>query len=280
MIQLKTEAEVGKMRLAGLVVAEALAAVRTAVVPGVTLLELDAIAAREIRSRGAVPSFLHYLPGVGYVSPGGEFNSFPATICASVNDEIVHGIPSKRRLVDGDLVSVDCGAILDGWHGDAAVTLPVGRVSDEAARLLEVCEDALWAGIAAMQAGSRLRDVGGAIEDHVHALGGYGIVAEYGGHGIGTEMHQDPHVLNYRTRARGPKLVPGLVLAIEPMINVGGPETVLQDDQWTVSTADGSLSSHFEHSVAVTENGPWVLTALDGGASRLITLGVPTPATA
>jgi methionyl aminopeptidase len=214
------------------------------------------------------------------VRPGPGRNSFPATICASVNDEIVHGIPSERRLVEGDIVSVDCGAILDGWHGDAAVTLPVGRVSDDAGRLLEVCEDALWAGIAALQTDRRLRDVGGAVEDHVRGQGAYGIVAEYGGHGIGTEMHQDPHVLNYRTRARGPRLVPGLVLAIEPMVNVGGPETVLQDDGWTVSTADGSLSAHFEHTVAVTENGPWVLTALDGGASQLTSLGVATQATA
>jgi methionyl aminopeptidase len=279
MIQLKTEAEVAAMRLAGLVVAEALEAVRAAVAPGVTLLELDAVAEREIRARGAIPSFLHYLPGVGYVRPGPGRNSFPATICASVNDEIVHGIPSERRLVEGDVVSVDCGAILDGWHGDAAVTLPVGRVSEQAARLLGVCADALWAGIAALQAGRRLRDVGGAVEDHVRGQGDYGIVAEYGGHGIGTEMHQDPHVLNYRTRARGPRLVPGIVLAIEPMVNVGGPETVLQDDGWTVSTADGSLSAHFEHTVAVTENGPWVLTALDGGASQLTSLGVPTQAT-
>ncbi|HZY27899.1 MAG TPA: type I methionyl aminopeptidase [Jiangellaceae bacterium] len=279
MIQLKTEAEVAAMRLAGLVVAEALEAVRAAVAPGVTLLELDAVAEREIRARGAIPSFLHYLPGVGYVRPGPGRNSFPATICASVNDEIVHGIPSERRLVEGDVVSVDCGAILDGWHGDAAVTLPVGRVSEQAARLLGVCADALWAGIASLQAGRRLRDVGGAVEDHVRGQGDYGIVAEYGGHGIGTEMHQDPHVLNYRTRARGPRLVPGIVLAIEPMVNVGGPETVLQDDGWTVSTADGSLSAHFEHTVAVTENGPWVLTALDGGASQLTSLGVPTQAT-
>ena len=280
MIQLKTAAEVAAMRQAGLVVAEALAAVRAAVTPGVTLLELNAVADDEIRTRGAVPSFLHYLPGVGYVPPGPGRNSFPATICASVNDEIVHGIPSERRLVEGDIVSVDCGAILDGWHGDAAVTLPVGRVSEQATRLLEVCEDALWAGIAALRVGHRLREVGGAVEDHVRGLGDYGIVAEYGGHGIGTEMHQDPHVLNYRTRARGPRLVPGLVLAREPMINIGGPETVLQDDEWTVSTADGSLSAHFEHTVAVTENGPWVLTAVDGGAAQLASRGVATRATA
>jgi methionyl aminopeptidase len=280
MIQLKTEVEVEKMRLAGLVVAQALDAVRAAVAPGVTLRELDAVAEQEIRARGAVPSFLDYLPGVGYVSPGLGRNSFPATICASVNDEIVHGIPDERRLASGDVVSVDCGAILGGWHGDAAVTLPVGDVSDEATHLLEVCEESLWAGIAAMQVGNRLRDIGAAIEDHVLSHGDYGIVAEYGGHGIGTEMHQDPHVLNYHTRVRGPKLVPGLVLAIEPMINIGGPETVLLDDDWTVATADGSLSAHFEHTIAVTADGPWVLTAFDGGASQLTSLGGPTPATA
>ncbi|MGH8775155.1 MAG: type I methionyl aminopeptidase [Jiangellaceae bacterium] len=280
MISLKSEAEVAKMRLAGLVVAEALAAVRAAVAPGVTLRELDAIASGEIRSRGAVPSFLDYLPGVGYVPRGPGRNSFPATICASVNEEIVHGIPGDRRLRSGDVVSIDCGAILDGWHGDSAVTVPVGEVSDEASGLLRTCEDALWAGLAAMQPGGRLRDIGGAVEDHVRASGDYGIVAEYGGHGIGTEMHQDPHVLNYRTRVRGPRLVPGLALAIEPMINLGGPQTELLDDEWTVVTADGSLSAHFEHTVAVTSDGPWVLTALDGGASRLASLGVPTPATA
>jgi methionyl aminopeptidase len=280
MIQLKTEVEIEKMRLAGLVVARALDAVRAAVAPGVTLRDLDAVAEQEIRSCGAVPSFLDYLPGVGYVPRGSGRNSFPATICASVNDEIVHGIPDDRRLASGDVVSVDCGAILAGWHGDAAVTIPVGTVSDEAAQLLEVCEGSLWAGIAAMQVGNRLRDIGAAIEDHILTRGDYGVVAEYGGHGIGTEMHQDPHVLNYRTRVRGPKLVAGLVLAIEPMINMGGPETVLLDDGWTAGTADGSLSAHFEHTIAVTADGPWVLTAFDGGASQLATLGVPTPATA
>jgi methionyl aminopeptidase len=280
MIQLKTDIEVEKMRLAGLVVAEALTAVREAVAPGVTLRQLDAVAEDVIRSRGAIPSFLDYLPGVGYVPRSPGRNSFPATICTSVNDEIVHGIPDHRRLVSGDIVSVDCGAILDGWHGDAAVTVPVGEVSNEAAHLLDVCEGSLWAGIAAMQVGNRLRDIGGAVEDHVVGAGEYGIVAEYGGHGIGTEMHQDPHVLNYRTRVRGPKLVPGLVLAIEPMINIGAAGTVLLDDGWTVATADGSQSAHFEHTVAVTADGPWVLTSADGGASRLRSLGVPTPATA
>jgi methionyl aminopeptidase len=264
-IQIKTSAEVAKMRTAGLVVAETLAAVRAAVAPGVTPRDLDALAAAEMRFRGAVPSFLGY-------------HGYPATLCVSVNDEIVHGIPGDRPIRTGDIVSIDCGAIVDGWHGDAAVTVPVGDVPAEVAALLRTCEGALWTGIAAMRAGGRLRDIGGAVEQHVRLAGSYGIVEEFGGHGIGTEMHQDPHVLNYRTRQRGPRLVPGLVLAIEPMINLGTPDTVLLDDGWTVKTADGSLSAHFEHSVAVTVDGPWVLTALDGGAARLAELGVRTPA--
>lgn len=265
MIQLKSRAEVAKMRAAGLVVAETLAAVRAAVAPGVTPRDLDELAAVEIRSRGAVPSFLGYY-------------GFPATLCVSVNDEIVHGIPGSRPFRAGDVVSVDCGAILDGWHGDAAVTVPVGQVTPDVAALLDTCEGALWAGIGAMRPGGRLRDIGAAVERHVRAAGGYSIIEEYGGHGIGTEMHQDPHVLNYRTRSRGPRLVPGLVLAIEPMITIGGPDTVLLDDGWTVRTADGSCSAHFEHTVALTEDGPWVLTALDGGAARLTHLGIATPA--
>lgn len=267
MIQVKSEAEVVRMRAAGLVVAETLAAVRAAVAPGVTPRELDALAEAEIRSRRAVPSFLGY-------------HGFPATLCVSVNDEIVHGIPGDRPLEAGDVVSIDCGAILDGWHGDSAVTVPVGTVPAEVARLVDACEGALWAGIAAMQDGGRLRDIGTAVERYVRRAGPYGIVEEYGGHGIGTEMHQDPHVLNYRTKTRGPKLVPGLVLAVEPMINLGSADTVLLDDGWTVKTADGAWSAHFEHSIAVTLSGPWVLTALDGGAARLTELGVATPATA
>jgi methionyl aminopeptidase len=265
-IQLKSQAEVAKMRAAGLVVGETLAALRAAVAPGVTPLDLNAIAEAEIRSRGAVPSFLGY-------------QGFPATICVSVNDEIVHGIPGDRPLGAGDVVSIDCGAILDGWHGDSAITVGVGPLSIEVAELLAACEDSLWAGIAAMRSGGRLRDIGTAVERSVRAAGGYGIVQEYGGHGIGTEMHQEPHVLNYRTRHRGPKLVPGLVLAVEPMINLGGAEAVMLDDGWTVKTADGSWSAHFEHSIAVTPDGPWVLTALDGGAARLAELGISTPAT-
>jgi methionyl aminopeptidase len=266
-IQLKTEAEVAKMRAAGLVVAETLASVCAAVGPGVTPRELDALAESEIRSRGAVPSFLGY-------------HGFPATLCISVNDEVVHGIPGDRPIKSGDVVSIDCGAIVDGWHGDSAVTVPVGDVPAEVSALLAACEGALWAGIAAMRSGGRLRDIGTAVERSVRQAGEYSIVEDFGGHGIGTEMHQDPHVLNYRTRQRGPKLVPGLVLAVEPMINLGLADTVLLEDGWTVKTADGSWSAHFEHSIAVTAGGPWVLTALDGGAARLAQLGVPTPAAA
>lgn len=265
MIQLKSQAEVAKMRAAGLVVAQTLAAVRAEVAPGVTPRDVDALAATEIRARGAVPSFLGY-------------HGFPATLCVSVNDEIVHGIPGNRPFRAGDVVSIDCGAILDGWHGDAAVSVPVGEAAPEAAALLETCDRALWAGIGRMRPGRRLRDIGTAVERHVRSAGSYSVIEEYGGHGIGTEMHQDPHVLNYRTRARGPRLVPGMVLAIEPMITLGGPEIVLLDDGWTVRSADGSWSAHFEHTVALTADGPWVLTALDGGAHRLAELGVATPA--
>jgi methionyl aminopeptidase len=264
-IQLKTPAEIDKMRVAGLVVADTLAAVQAAVAPGVTPKDLDQLAEREIRARGGVPSFL-------------EYHGYPATLCTSVNDEIVHGIPGRRPLRSGDIISIDCGAIVDGWHGDAAVTVPVGDVSPEAMQLLRVTEDAMWAGIAAMREGGFLRDVGAAIEDTVEEAGPYGIVEEYGGHGIGTEMHQDPHVLNYATRSKGPRLRTGLCLAIEPMLTLGSPGTRLLPDGWTVKTVDGSWAAHFEHTVALTVDGPWVLTAHDGGAERLGALGVGTPA--
>jgi methionyl aminopeptidase len=265
-IEIKSAAEVAKMRAAGLVVAEVLSIMASAVRPGVTARDLDAIGRRELSARGATSNFLGY---------GG----FPATVCVSVNDVVVHGIPDGVPFREGDIVSIDFGAVLDGWHGDSAVTVPVGAVSDEASRLLSTCEDALWAGIAAMQAGQRLREIGSAIEDVVRDRGAFGIVEEYGGHGIGTSMHQDPHVMNYRTRARGPKLQPGLCLAIEPMITAGSPETYVLDDEWTVKSVDGAWAAHFEHSVAVTPDGPVVLTALDGGADRLSSMGVATPAT-
>lgn len=258
MIEIKSPADVAKMRVAGLVVAEIHEVLREAIVPGATARDLDAIARRELSARGAVSNFLGY---------GG----FPATVCVSVNDVVVHGIPDDVPFADGDIVSLDFGAAVDGWHGDAAVTIPVGAVPDDVARLLIDCEDALWAGIAAMRAGRRLRDIGTAIEKTARSRGRYGLVEEYGGHGIGTAMHQDPHVLNFRTRSRGPKLVVGMCLAVEPMITLGSPDTHTLEDNWTVKTDDGSWAAHFEHSVAVTPDGPLALTALDGGHSRLST---------
>ncbi|WP_370246352.1 type I methionyl aminopeptidase [Jiangella sp. DSM 45060] len=267
-MEIKSPEQLAGMRAAGLVVAEIHEVMRAAIVPGATPQDLDAIARRELAARGATSNFLGY---------GG----FPATVCVSVNDVVVHGIPDATPFRDGDIVSLDFGAVLDGWHGDAAVTVPVGSgdLPDDVARLLTDCEDALWSGIAAMKAGRRLRDIGTAIEKTIEARGDYGIVEEYGGHGIGTAMHMDPHVMNYRTRQRGPKLVPGLCLAVEPMITLGGPETHVLPDEWTVKTDDGSWAAHFEHSIAVTPEGPWVLTALDGGAERLAALGVPAAAT-
>jgi methionyl aminopeptidase len=258
MIQIKTEAEIAVMRAAGLVVARTLEAVRAAVAPGVTTAELDAIAEETIRKAGAVPSFKGY-------------HGFPATICASVNEEIVHGIPGPKILREGDIVSIDCGAIVDGYHGDAAVTVAVGSATDELLELMRVCEDAMWQGLAAAQVGGRLSDIGHAIETSISSRGSYGIVREYTGHGIGTEMHQEPNVPNFGRPGRGPRLQKGLALAVEPMVNLGGRHTRLLDDGWTVVTADGKRAAHFEHTVALTDDGPWVLTALDGGASRLRT---------
>ncbi|MDP9407982.1 MAG: type I methionyl aminopeptidase [Actinomycetota bacterium] len=268
MIQIKTEAELALMREAGLVVARCHAAVRDAIQTGITTGDLDALVESTIRDAGAIPSFL------GYGNPRAPF---PASICASVNSEIVHGIPSRKRLLrEGDVVSIDIGAILDGWHGDSAYTHVVGgpAAADETARrLLQVCEDSLWAGLAAAQAGGRLTDISAAVEGAVRPSG-FGIVDHYGGHGIGSEMHQDPHLLNHGRPGRGPRLVPGMALAVEPMITVGSPETEELDDDWTVVTRDGSLAAHFEHTVAITPRGPWVLTAEDGGAGRLAALGV------
>lgn len=265
MVELKTEAEIAKMREAGLVVAETLRVLVDAVAPGVTTADLDALAERTIRGAGAVPSFKGY-------------RGFPATICTSINSEVVHGIPSpQRRLRPGDVISLDCGAIVDGWHGDSAVTVAVGEAAPEVVRLMEVCETAMWAGFAAARLGGRLGDISHAIEATVRPHG-YGIVEGYGGHGIGTAMHQDPHVLNYGRPGRGLKLVPGLCLAIEPMINLGGAATRELDDGWTVVTADGSWSAHFEHTFTLTPQGPFVLTAVDGGRARLAALGVEVPA--
>ena len=266
-IQLKTPEQIELMRGAGLVVAAALDAMRAAAAPGVTTADLDAIAEQVIRDAGAVPSFKGY-------------HGFPASICASVNEQVVHGIPSPEQVLqEGDLLSLDCGAILHGWHGDSAITVGVGRTDPALLRMAEVAEDAMWAGIAAAARGvaggrGRLTDISYNVERAIRRAGRYGIVDGYGGHGIGTEMHQDPHVLNYGRPGRGPKLVPGLVLAIEPMVTVGDPATAELEDGWTVVTKDGSRAAHFEHTVAITPEGPWVLTARDGGAAGLAPYGI------
>jgi methionyl aminopeptidase len=203
------------------------------------------------------------------------YHGYPASICASVNEQIVHAIPSADQVLrDGDLISIDCGAILDGWHGDAAVTVPVGEVSAELLRLAQVAEHAMWAGIAAAARGcgsgrGRLTDVSHAIEKEVRRQSRYGIVRGYGGHGIGSEMHQDPHVHNHGRPGKGPRLVPGLCIAIEPMLTLGSPRTVEEADGWTVVTADSSVAAHVEHTIALLEDGVWVLTAFDGGRGRL-----------
>jgi methionyl aminopeptidase len=273
MIQIKTDDEIVLMRAAGLVVGRTLEALAAAVAPGVTTGELDALAEATIRSAGAVPSFKGYRPHP-------SVPAFPGSICASVNHEIVHGIPNPHRtLAAGDNISIDCGAILNGWHSDSAITVTVGEPSAEDAALLDVTERSMWAGLARAVAGGRLTDISAAVEQTITAEShAYGIVDHYGGHGIGTEMHQDPHVLNYGRPGRGPKLVPGLALAIEPMVTVGNPATVELEDGWTVVTKDGSRAAHFEHTVAITPEGPWVLTAEDGGVAGLAPFGV-TPRT-
>jgi methionyl aminopeptidase len=246
------------MREAGLVVAAALDAAVAAAQPGVSTAEVDAAAAAVITGASATASFLGY-------------HGYPATLCISVNDEIVHGIPATDRLLAAsDLVSIDCGAIVAGWHGDAARTIIVGPGRpDGAVALLAACEEAMWQGLAAARPGARLTDISHAIETSARAAGRYGIVAEYTGHGIGTEMHMDPPVPNLGRPGRGPLLAEGMALAIEPMLTAGRADTRLLDDGWTVVTEDGSLAAHFEHTVAITADGPWVLTAADGGAARL-----------
>jgi methionyl aminopeptidase len=264
-LEIKTPEQIDLMRRAGLLVGQTLELLREATRAGVTTGELDRLAEDHIRSRGGVPSFK------GYSHP-----PFPATICASVNDEVVHGIPGSRELVDGDVISIDCGAIVEGWHGDAAITVAVGEVREEVAELMRVTEDALWAGIGAARLSGRVSDISRAVETTVRSRGDYGILEDYVGHGIGSQMHMPPNVPNVQRRGdRGPKLVPGLALAVEPMVTLGTSETDVLDDDWTVVTADGSLSAHFEHTFTLTSDGAWVLTALDGGEARLAALGVP-----
>lgn len=246
MITMKKPEDFARMRRAGMVVARVHAAVRDAAAPGVSLLDLEAIAAGIIEEGGCVPNFLNY-------------HGFPATTCLSVNNEIVHGIPSGRRLDEGDLLSLDAGAIYEGWHADAAISFGIGEVSTEVQQLLEVTERALWAGIEMTKPGVRLGDLGAAISA-VAEPHGYGVVREYTGHGIGRQMHEDPQVLNYGTAGKGMKLKEGMAICIEPMFNLGTHETRVLDDHWTVVTADGSISAHFEHTIAVTPDGPEVLT--------------------
>jgi methionyl aminopeptidase len=266
-IEVKTPDQLAIMREAGLVTAAALRAVLAAVEPGITTAELDAIAEREIRAAGAVPSFKGYF-------------GYPATICTSVNEQIVHGIPSTEQILqDGDVLSVDCGAIVAGWHGDSALTTSVGSggqggpySEDELAGLLQACELALWHGLAQAEPGHRLTDISHAVEQSARRSGQYGIIEEYTGHGIGTQMHMDPAVPNYGRPGRGPVLVPGMALAIEPMLVLGRPEAAVLEDEWTVVTVDGSWAAHFEHTVAITEDGPVVLTAEDGGTAGFAAL--------
>ncbi|WP_421734713.1 type I methionyl aminopeptidase [Cellulomonas sp.] len=268
-IEYKTPEQVLLMRRAGLVVAEALAAVRERAVAGVTTAQLDAVAAQVIGAHHATASFLGY-------------EGYPATLCVSVNDEVVHGIPGPRVLEPGDVVSVDCGAIVEGWHGDSAITIVLDGAEPEDVALAETTERAMWAGIAALAGAERLGAVGEAVEDVVDAAeaaglnGGqrYGLVEEYVGHGIGTAMHQPPDVPNFRSRDRGPRVRAGLCVAVEPMVVRGQRFTQVLDDDWTVVTGDGSRASHWEHTVAVLADGIWVLTAPDGGAERLAALGV------
>ena len=264
-LEIKTPEQIDLMRKAGLLVGVTLELLRGAAKPGVTTGELNAIAEDNIRKHGGVPSFL------GYGHP-----PFPGTICASVNDEVVHGIPGSRELVDGDVISIDCGAIVDGWHGDAAITVAIGEVPPAVTELMRVTEEALWAGIAAARLSGRVGDISRAVETTVRSQGDFGILEDYVGHGIGTQMHMPPNVPNVVRRGeRGPKLVTGLALAVEPMVTLGTQDTDVLDDDWTVVTADGSLAAHFEHTFTLTPDGAWVLTALDGGAERLAALGVP-----
>jgi len=239
------------MRRSGLIVADTLARLRKMVEPGITTLELDAVAEANIRGAGAIPTFKGY-------------RGFPASICASINEEVVHGIPSERRLKEGDIIKIDCGATLDGYVGDAAISVPVGKISPEWQRLLDVTRDSLLKAIEKMVAGNHLYDVSSAVQHHVEAEG-FSIVRDFCGHGIGQRMHEDPQVPNYGRPGTGPVLKEGWVLAIEPMVNEGTHEVRILKDGWTVKTKDGRASSHFEHTIAVTEEGPRVLTAAEDG---------------
>jgi methionyl aminopeptidase len=267
-IETKTPEQILRMRKAGLVVGQTLQLMAQTVRPGISTKQLDELAEEHIRGCGAVPSFLGY-------------HGFTGSLCTSVNDEVVHGIPGPRVLNEGDLISIDCGAIVDGWHGDAAISVVVGGRSaarPEDLELIDATEDSMWAGIAALAVGESLYAVGAAVEDSVVTASErdgrtYGIVEDYVGHGIGTEMHQDPQVPNYAVRDKGPTVRSGVTVAIEPMVTLGSAETRVLQDDWTVVTVDGSRAAHWENTVAVTDGGLWVLTALDGGQERLEAAG-------
>jgi len=246
MIELKNPAQIERMRKAGRVVAETLELMRENVRPGVTTGELDRIAEEYIRKCGAIPAFKGY-------------NGFPSTLCTSINEQVVHGMPGLRTLQSGDIISIDCGAVLDGYVGDAAITLPVGEISEDLQKLLRVTEEALMLGIPQAMKGNRLYDISHAIQTHVEAHG-LSVVRDYVGHGIGRAMHEDPQIPNYGKPGRGPRLEIGMVLAIEPMVNLGTYDVKTLSDHWTVVTKDGKASAHFEHTVAITENGPEILT--------------------
>ncbi|QCC77994.1 type I methionyl aminopeptidase [Nocardioides daphniae] len=262
-VEIKTPEQIAVMRRAGLLVGETLELLRSSVRPGITTGELDAIAENNIRSKGGVPSFK------GYSTP-----PFPASICASVNDQVVHGIPGDRVLAEGDIISIDCGAIVDGWHGDAAITVAVGEVPrrwppDGGHRGVDVARHRRT------RLGGRVTDISHAIESYVRSKGSYGILEDYTGHGIGSQMHMAPQRPQLRSPRRGPKLVRGMALAVEPMVALGSQDTYTEDDDWTVSMSDGRWAAHYEHTFTLTPTGAWVLTALDGGEARLAELGVP-----
>ena len=248
MIVCRSKSELERMREAGRLVGEVLTELAAQVAVGVSTGDLDALAEKRIRQAGATPAFKGY-------------HGYPAAICASINDEVIHGIPSGRRLLqEGDIISIDVGASLDGYYGDSAITLPVGAVSEEAATLLRVTDESLYKAIEAVKPGGRISDIGHAVQKHVEAYG-FSVVREFVGHGIGQKMHEEPQVPNYGEPGRGPRLTEGMVLAIEPMVNAGKPAVKVLADGWTAVTRDGSLSAHFEHTVAVTADGPRILTA-------------------
>ena len=268
-IELKKPEQIIRMRKAGLVVARILAELERHVAPGVTTGELDGLAREMLAQQGATSNFLNYGAEWGYPP-------YPGVACISVDEEIVHGIPGERKLVEGDIVSVDFGAIVDGWHGDAARTFLVGEVDEACRQLSEHTRESMWAGIGAAHLGGRVGDISHAVEVSILSHGlDYGIVREYTGHGIGTAMHQPPDVPNFGKAGKGPKIVEGLVLAIEPMVTLGSEDAVTLEDDWTVVTNDGSWASHWENTMTVTKKGLWVLTELDGGEAELSARGLP-----